>query len=628
MLQPTTPLARPATGAHRAVANVNDDYERWYMEGTNNNRMLLSIRSGILTEIGWALDRLCRLAQNDQFFIRNIPGLLDALFEWPEWYLVQAGDSTSKSRSLFCAPPDVERKRRFALDSLAILRNASLNESNAGDISQHKKTKPLVLASLFTLRATTDADSEFLLYCIELLHLVVPGWVIPPRSQGAMNPIPRLLDMSANSSNRSIIIGSLHALHIIFSTPANSVHLTADSPALEASLRYLPLLQDKPLIDACVNYLYTHLSHPPMAKAFLSHPNLTSALKLLVNHILSEQVLEEQSRAVGPQLVTTPLVASPVARPHELTQAEIATLLTLQEPARCFEWMNMMFTEKADGEMTQVEFWTQYRDRFSQLTPGNTLPAADVIKHVTAIFPQAQAMVVNIGTTQRFVVRGVARRTDDVSAERLKCAWGRVQCDAPPCASAGALADHVLEHVNAIEEVEHECMWGLCPQTALSKDALRRHVLTHLPESQPTPLHPEQGNTISLPSANFPNPIPNPTTRPHPPAGKDSIPIKKVLIDPPSSALTSLLCVRVLFRTANASVETAPKRDADHFGFPGVVEDEEEDVQEDTTMDEREEQALERGKRAFMRVRGLLSEVLIKQDTLQGWVTEMVQASM
>ena len=39
------------------------------MEGTNNNRMLLAIRSGILPEIGWALDRLCRLAQNDQFFI-------------------------------------------------------------------------------------------------------------------------------------------------------------------------------------------------------------------------------------------------------------------------------------------------------------------------------------------------------------------------------------------------------------------------------------------------------------------------------------------------------------------------------------------------------------------------------
>ena len=242
------------------------------MEGTNNNRMLLAIRSGILPEIGWALDRLCRLAQNDQFFIRNIPGLLDVLFDWPEWYLVQAGDHTSSPRSLFCAPPESERKRRFALDSLAILRNASLNEANAGDISQHKKTKPLVLAALHTLRATTDADGEFLLYCIELLHLVVSGWTIPLKSQGAMNPIPRLIDLAATSSNRSIIIGSLHALHIIFSTPSNAAHLTANSPALEASLRYLPLLPDGPLIDACVNYLYTHLSHPPMAKAFYCIP--------------------------------------------------------------------------------------------------------------------------------------------------------------------------------------------------------------------------------------------------------------------------------------------------------------------------------------------------------------------
>lgn len=288
----------------------------------------------------------------------------------------------------------------------------------------------------------------------------------------------------------------------------------------------------------------------------------------------------------------------------------------------------MMFMEKEDGEMTQVDFWTLYRDRFTQLTPGNILPAAEVIKHVTAIFPRAQATVVNTGPNQRFVVRGVARRTDDVSAERLNCVWGRVPCDKPSFASAGALADHVLEHINALEKPEHECMWGLCPQTALPRDTLRRHVLTHLPESQPIAPHPEQGNTIALPSAGFPNPVPNPTTRPHPPAGQDSVIIKTPLADPPSSALTSLLCVRVLYRTAHASVEVAPKRDADHFGFPGVVEDEEDDAQEDTTMDEREEQALERGKRAFMRVRSLLSEVVIKQDTLQAWVTEMVQDSM
>ena len=284
--------------------------------------------------------------------------------------------------------------------------------------------------------------------------------------------------------------------------------------------------------------------------------------------------------------------------------------------------------EKADGEMTQVDFWTLYRDRFTQLTPGNILPASDVIKHVSAVFPQAQAMVVNVGATQRFVVRGVARRAGDVFAERLRCAWGRVPCDAPSFASAGALADHVLEHVNALEGVEHACMWGLCPQTTLPKSALRRHVLTHLPESQPIALHPEQGNTISLPSAGYPHPVPNPTTRPSPPAGKDSMVVKKPLADPPSSALTALLCIRVLYRTAHASVETAPKRDADHFGFPGVVEDEEDDGQEETSTDDREEQALERGKRAFTRVRNLLSGVYIKQDSLQCWVIEMTQASM
>ena len=38
-------------------------------------------------------------------------------------------------------------------------------------------------------------------------------------------------------------------------------------------------------------------------------------------------------------------------------------------------------------------------------------------------------------------------------------------------------------------------------------------------------------------------------------------------------ALTALLCVRVLFRTAFASAEAAPRADDDHFGFPGVIDE-------------------------------------------------------
>src|ERR1700728_4748048 len=106
---PSQPAVRP---------NVTDDYERtrkndafrtftkklflgWYTEATPLNRMLLSLRSGIDADIGWALNRLCRLCDNEQFVLKTIPGLIDALFEWPEWYANEGYKEHAEVTSLF-----------------------------------------------------------------------------------------------------------------------------------------------------------------------------------------------------------------------------------------------------------------------------------------------------------------------------------------------------------------------------------------------------------------------------------------------------------------------------------------------------------------------------------------------
>ncbi|KAI0309591.1 hypothetical protein OF83DRAFT_44482 [Amylostereum chailletii] len=588
--------------------------------------MLLSLRSGIHSEIAWAFDRLCRLCNNEQFFFRSIPGLTDALFEWPEWFAAQSKNKNPKVSGLFALSAEEERKRRHGLEALFVMRNAAVNEPNAEGLAAHKKTKPLILSALHNIQPDSDVNTEFLLHTVELLQFIAPTWTLPaPFSPPESLPLQPLLRLAGHSSNRSLIIASLTSLTLLFSIPANQAHLTADSPALTASIRYLPLFADKPLIDACLNYLYTHLSSPPMAKAFLLHDDMPSTLKVLVAKIVSEQLLENVTIDVGPPVATAP-VAAVWKKPHSITPEELSLLLVQPEPQRCFEWMKIMFVAQADGELTQVDFWTFYKDLFAPYGEqyGGLLVASDVIKNVNLVFPQAQAMVLP-GPPQKFIVRGVARRMDETTPDRFKCQWNSGGCVATPFASSGDLYDHVLEHINNSETDQNSCLWHTCSQKSLHKERLRVHVLTHLP-SQPVTPHPDQGDTVTLPTATSPYPDAHPTQRPPPPPRSTKLAITKPLIEPSSSALTALLSVRVLFRTAFATVEAAPRVDADHFGFPGIVEDDSQEGLEELISEDSDERGARRGRKAFVGVKRQLEGVQMKEETLMSWVTEMAQA--
>jgi chromatin structure-remodeling complex subunit RSC9 len=301
--------------------------------------MSLSLRSGIHTEIAWSLDRLCRLCHNDQFLLKSIPGLIDGLFEWPEWYITEGYKTSSDMDSLFSLPPDRTRKRRFALESLFVLRNTALNEQNAWDLANHSHTTPLVLNALHVLSFDREENTEFILHIIDLFHVIASKLVITPSTPLKSNPLPPFQRFASQSSNRSLIIASLTALTLVLSNPSNAIHISPDSPALGASIRYLPLFVDKPLIDACLNYFYMHISHMVMAKAFLLHPEMPGVLKLLVSFLLKEQQsLEEKVTLDITGTIHTVSSSAMNTRDHELTKEELDSLLLKPEPQRCYDW--------------------------------------------------------------------------------------------------------------------------------------------------------------------------------------------------------------------------------------------------------------------------------------------------
>lgn len=300
--------------------------------------MLLSLLSGIDHEIGWALDRLCRLCDNDQFMLKATPGLTDALFEWPEWYVKEGYKVASEFHLFFSPDPSQTRKRRHALESLFVLRNAAFNEPNAVELAGHSRTKSLILAALHNLDSSSDECSEFMLYIIELMYAISSEFLLSTLSrQTQTNPLPPLQNIAYQSSNRSLIIASLTTLTSLFSNPSNTPYITSDSLSLQASIRYLPLFIDKPLVDACLNYFYVHISNPSMGKAFLLHPGMPGVLKLLVSLLLSEQSEETISIDVTGVVHTAPALTVTV-RDHELTKEEFDDLLGKPEPQRCYEW--------------------------------------------------------------------------------------------------------------------------------------------------------------------------------------------------------------------------------------------------------------------------------------------------
>ncbi|KAF9814517.1 hypothetical protein IEO21_05068 [Rhodonia placenta] len=611
--------------------NTTDDYERWYTEASPSNRMLLSLRSEIDSEISWALDRLCRLCNNEQFLLRAIPGLTDALFEWPVWYVEVGSAQLTPPATLFSLPPEWDRKRRHALESLFILRNAAINEPNAQELSQHRRTRPLILLALHYIPPTTDANSEFIMYIIEILQAISPTLILPPPdAPNLANPMSPLRDIAGKSTNRSLIVAALTTLNLLLSNPANVVHLTEDSPALDAAVRYLPLFSDKALVEASMNYLYAHLSHPPMTKAFLLHPRMPGTLRVLVSLLLSEQVEETVALDISGSVQTVPAQTIAV-KDHELTHEEMDRLVGLSEPQRCYEWMRTMFLAKPEGELTQVDFWNLYKDAFTPYQDRyQLLVASDVIKNVNLVFPQAQAMVLP-GPPQRFVVRGVDRRKFRSAFEQLRCRWDTSPCDAGPFGTTSELYEHVLfQHINPYEGTHVPCQWASCPHPPLEKAHMRGHVLTHLPNAEPPPRDMYQTTLITLPSPNYPYPMPDPTTRPPPPPRSTTISYKRPIVDPSSAALTALLCIRVLFRASFASSDAAPRADEDHFGFPGIVEETEdaESAKQISAGNEQEREGQRRGRKAFISVRNLMEGVRLRDEALMGWITEMVDAGI
>jgi hypothetical protein len=74
--------------------------------------------------------------------------------------------------------------------------------------------------------------------------------------------------------------------------------------------------------------------------------------------------------------------------------------------------MQRLFDGSPEGEMTQVDFWTLYKDSFAVYGIDKLMRATDLIKEVSTVFPGAKAKVIpgDDEKPTRYVIRGLKRK--------------------------------------------------------------------------------------------------------------------------------------------------------------------------------------------------------------------------
>ncbi|KAJ7115797.1 hypothetical protein C8R44DRAFT_927370 [Mycena epipterygia] len=220
----------------------------------------------------------------------------------------------------------------------------------------------------------------------------------------------------------------------------------------------------------------------------------------LVSLILSEQVEETITLDVTGMIHTTPSIVMTM-RDHEGESGWFA------RPDRIITVLLMiMFVAKADGELTEVDFWNLYKGRvFPILYRTSSSPGvlSDVTKNVSVVFLYFRSGLGFSGRNAKVHRAGSGSRKVS-AAERFKCLWNRTSHSALHRFSApGDLFDHILDHI----EVEDSTRCEPPP-----KSTLRPHVLKHISSPQPPGKCPSQSDT--LPSADSPYPINDATSQP------------------------------------------------------------------------------------------------------------------
>lgn len=359
-----------------------------YLEPGVNNRLVLSLRSGIPAEIDFALDRLVQVSGVDPDILRfaELPGLLEGLLalvqlllderslervhRWDDILPVWSGEAR-------------ETTRRRACEAALILRNLSIEKERSKSLHTSKRLARVITDALEEgAREDGDDLSELRVYLLETLEviaehlpLVLPGHSISANNldtgemaiaEDPSSPSVRLFPILValtRSPDRALVVAAFRTLTVLSLNDTSDAALslvaynnsTPQPPRhphpIQTAVELLPVA-DAELGSVVLDFIYQHTLVPANAVLFAARPDLLAALRLVCAKLhlgARRETVEVTLPMAGTEADTwykketsrhrrkTPINVSREST-TKLDSEELQRIVALQEPERTLTW--------------------------------------------------------------------------------------------------------------------------------------------------------------------------------------------------------------------------------------------------------------------------------------------------
>ncbi len=135
------------------------------------------------------------------------------------------------------------------------------------------------------------------------------------------------------------------------------------------------------------------------------------------------------------------------------------------EPHRSGIWLRAVFEEDADSEITQMAVYRAYEACFNdyRTSPDTLLPAAELIKHVSVVFPDAEPQFYPgaEGSDKNFTIKGVRPRGNPMDLQEWESTQALEKSGAKVTGKEASQSIRLSAYLNLIADFTHNITDGL-----------------------------------------------------------------------------------------------------------------------------------------------------------------------
>ncbi|KAK6521103.1 Chromatin structure-remodeling complex protein rsc9, variant 2 [Arthrobotrys conoides] len=515
-VKPTPALALP-TVSQQLPANYGP---------TDTHRAVMSLASGISTDVSWALRYLLERSCHPQlqtlrlreevclggYLLDLIATCVNAINDRQvgkvatPWKPSSYDPSYKIDLTLYNKLASTLETQEWTsmiesgLHGAEILRNLTTNPQNFPLIQENVKyllqyrsdAFQILLSALSTPRENQYIDLQTV--CLQVLESILR--VVQHEREAEL---VELLWPIIPGNNQVMVTSALSIL-VNLSMQGGVAYLENTPPSVLEHVGNLLMVPNESILVHALDFLYHYTLIPSNVEALFARPKPYELPEQLCR-LLSYGLIK-----ISPPLIS-PVQRQQVTRKRvpEVTPDIPADLLDdivkLPEPQRAIWWMRSSFEANPHSEITQIALWQAYQQRFASYTnsgpkPQQMLIANDFIKNVSAAFPTAKPQMIKgeNGQNNRFVINGIAPREVPMGLDYnkyWKCCWEEPEKE---CGQFFPTSVELFTHIGDkhtflkkdSEKTEQICFYGSCLKYHDNPTKNKREFFAHLRGHMPT----------------------------------------------------------------------------------------------------------------------------------------------